>query len=161
MTLNRMFVMLLAAGCGTWTAAGLAQETADVGDVNVTGQTLGNGRMVHEEAPRSRSTVTKEALEKMAPTGNGIDKLRYTPGINVSSDDASGLSGFNFTMRGMKSDQIGMTMDGIPINDSGSYESYPNLLGDAENLQEIFVTQGCVRPRTSAFSPSKRSAATA
>ncbi|WP_462380120.1 TonB-dependent receptor family protein [Pseudomonas sp. Marseille-QA0892] len=142
MTLNRMFVMLLAAGCGSWTAAGLAQETADVGNVNVTGQTLGNGRMVHEEAPRARSTVTKEALEKMNPTGNGIDKLRYTPGINVSSDDASGLSGFNFTMRGMSANQIGMTMDGIPINDSGSYESYPNLLGDAENLQEIFVTQG-------------------
>jgi hypothetical protein len=31
-------------------------------------------------------------------------------------------------------------MDGIPINDSGNYAVYPNLLGDAENLEQIFVT---------------------
>ena len=45
-------------------------------------------------------------------------------------------------MRGMNSDQIGLSMDGIPINDSGNYAVYPNLLGDAENLEEVFVTQG-------------------
>ncbi len=142
MKLDRLFVMMLAVGCGGWTAAALAEDSVDIGHVNVTGQTVGNGQMVQEEAAKSRSTVTKEALDKMTPTGNGVDKLKYTPGINVSSDDSTGLSGFNFTMRGMKSDQIGMTMDGVPINDSGSYEVYPNLLGDPENLQEVFVTQG-------------------
>jgi len=134
--------MLLAVGCGGWTVASLAQETVDIGEVEITGQNLGNGHMVQEEAPKARSTVTKEALEKMNPAGNGIDKLKYTPGVNVSSDDASGLSGFNFTMRGMNSNQIGVTMDGIPVNDSGNYSLYPNLLGDTENLEEIFVTQG-------------------
>ncbi|OLS61356.1 TonB-dependent receptor [Pseudomonas putida] len=142
MKLDKLFVMMLAVGCGSWTASALAEDSVDIGHVNVTGQTVGNGQMVQEEAAKSRSTVTKEALDKMSPTGNGIDKLKYTPGINVSSDDSSGLSGFNFTMRGMKSDQIGMTMDGIPINDSGNYEVYPNLLGDPENLEEVFVTQG-------------------
>lgn len=142
MKLNRMFAMLLSAGCGCWTAAGLAQDTIDVGEVEVTGQSVGSGLMVQEEAAKARSTVTKEALEKMSPAGNGIDKLKYTPGMNVSSDDATGLSGFNFTMRGMKADQIGVTMDGVPVNDSGNYALYPNLLGDPENLEEIFVTQG-------------------
>ncbi|WP_268594326.1 TonB-dependent receptor plug domain-containing protein, partial [Escherichia coli] len=61
---------------------------------------------------------------------------------NVNSNDASGLSGVDYTMRGMNSDQIGLSMDGIPINDSGNYAVYPNLLGDAENLEEVFVTQG-------------------
>ncbi|WP_218585598.1 TonB-dependent receptor [Pseudomonas sp. Marseille-P9899] len=142
MKLNRLFVMMLTVGCGGWTASTLAEDSVDIGSVNVTGQTVGNGLMVQEEAAKARSTVTKEALDKMSPTSNGIDKLKYTPGINVSSDDSTGLSGFNFTMRGMKSDQIGMTMDGVPINDSGSFEVYPNLLGDPENLQEVFVTQG-------------------
>lgn len=142
MKLNRLFVMLLAAGCGSWTALSLAEESVDIGEVEVTGQTLGNGQMVQEEAPKARSTVTKEALEKMSATSNGIDKLKYTPGINVSSDDSTGLSGFNFTMRGMNSDQIGVTMDGIPVNDSGNYNMYPNLLGDPENLEEVFATQG-------------------
>ena len=78
----------------------------------------------------------------MTATGNAIDKLKYTPGVNVSSDDSSGLSGFNFTMRGMNSDQVGVSLDGIPVNDSGNYNLYPNLLGDPENLGEVFATQG-------------------
>ncbi|SDW17527.1 iron complex outermembrane recepter protein [Pseudomonas kuykendallii] len=137
-----MFAMLLTVGCGSWTASTLAQDSVDIGEVNVTGQTVGNGQMVQEEAAKARSTVTKEALDKMSPTSNGIDKLKYTPGINVSSDDSTGLSGFAFTMRGMQSNQIGVTMDGIPINDSGDFSMYPNLLGDSENLEEIFLTQG-------------------
>jgi len=140
--LNPIYAVFLAAGLGGWTAAALAEDSVDVGDVEVTGKSLGNGQMVQEEAPKGRSTVTKEALEKMSPTSNGIDKLKYTPGINVSSDDSTGLSGFNFTMRGMQSDQIGVTMDGIPVNDSGNYNMYPNLLGDPENLEEVFATQG-------------------
>lgn len=142
MKLNPIYAVFLAAGLGGWTAAALAQDSVDVGDVEVTGKSLGNGQMVQEEAPKARSTVTKEALEKMAPTGNAIDKLKYTPGINVSSDDSSGLSGFNFTMRGMSSDQVGVSLDGIPVNDSGNYNLYPNLLGDPENLGEVFATQG-------------------
>jgi iron complex outermembrane receptor protein len=140
--LNPIYAVFLATGLGGWTAAALAQDSVDVGDVEVTGQSLGSGQMVQEEAPKARSTVTKEALEKMAPTGNAIDKLKYTPGINVSSDDSSGLSGFNFTMRGMSSDQVGVSLDGIPVNDSGNYNLYPNLLGDPENLGEVFATQG-------------------
>ncbi|NWD03267.1 TonB-dependent receptor plug domain-containing protein, partial [Pseudomonas sp. P7779] len=68
--------------------------------------------------------------------------LKYTPGINVSNDDASGMSGTSFTMRGMNSDQVGVSMDGVPINDSGSYGVYANQLGDPENVGEVFVTQG-------------------
>lgn len=185
MKFNKLFAMFLAAGLGGWTMAALAAEesadSVDVGKVKVTGQNLGNGQMVVEEAGKARTTITKEALEKMAPAANAIDKLKYKPGINVSSSDSTGLSGTTFTMRGMQSDQIGVSMDGIPINDSGSYELYPNLMGDPENLGEVFATQG-VRPRstrrtsappaatsawcrcrprrTSASSPSRPSAAT-
>nr|WP_284449929.1 TonB-dependent receptor [Pseudomonas protegens] len=98
--------------------------------------------MIKEESPKGRSTVTKEAMDQMAPTANAVDKLKYTPGINVSSTDATGLSGTNFTMRGMNSDQVGLSADGFPINDSGDYSIYPNLMGDPENFSEVFVTQG-------------------
>ncbi|AUX94701.1 TonB-dependent receptor family protein [Mixta gaviniae] len=119
-----------------------AEENTDVGTIDVQGVSLGGGMMVQEETPKARSTVTKEAMDKMPSAANAIDKLKYTPGLNVNSTDASGLSGVDYTMRGMNSDQIGLSADGIPINDSGNYAVYPNLLGDAENLQEIFVTQG-------------------
>ena len=142
MKLNTLFATLLAVGVGGWTLSTLAEDTVDIGKVNVTGQSLGNGLMVEEDSAKGRSTVTKEAMDEMAPTANAIDKLKYTPGINVSSTDASGVSGTSFTMRGMNSDQVGVSSDGIPINDSGDYAVYANLLGDPENLGEVFVTQG-------------------
>ncbi|KOC90184.1 TonB-dependent receptor family protein [Winslowiella iniecta] len=125
-----------------WPGVLMAEEGTDVGTINVQGQVLGGGMMVQDDSAKARSTVTKDALDKMPAAGNAIDKLKYTPGLNVNSNDASGLSGVDYSMRGMNSDQIGLSMDGIPINDSGNYNVYPNLLGDAENLQEIFVTQG-------------------
>ncbi|MCL9653324.1 TonB-dependent receptor [Pseudomonas protegens] len=143
MKINKLYALLLASGLGSFAPLVLAEDTVDVGSVNVAGkQTLGNGHMIKEESPKGRSTVTKEAMDQMAPTANAVDKLKYTPGINVSSTDATGLSGTNFTMRGMNSDQVGLSADGFPINDSGDYSIYPNLMGDPENFSEVFVTQG-------------------
>lgn len=120
----------------------LAEDATDVGTINVQGQPLGAGLMVQEDSAKSRSTVTKDALDKMPAAGNAIDKLKYTAGLNVSSNDASGLSGVSYTMRGMSADQVGLSSDGIPVNDSGDYAVYPNGMGDPENLEQIFVTQG-------------------
>lgn len=143
MKINKLYALLLASGLGSFAPLVLADDSVDVGAVNVAGkQTLGNGHMIKEESAKGRSTVTKEAMDQMAPTANAVDKLKYTPGINVSSTDATGLSGTNFTMRGMNSDQVGLSSDGFPINDSGDYSIYPNLMGDPENLSEVFVTQG-------------------
>ena len=122
--------------------AALAADATDVGTISVKGQSLGGGMMVQDDSAKARSTVTKEAMDKMPSAANAIDKLKFTPGLNVNSNDASGLSGVDYTMRGMNSDQIGLSMDGIPINDSGNYAVYPNLLGDAENTEEVFVTRG-------------------
>ncbi|WP_259740658.1 TonB-dependent receptor plug domain-containing protein, partial [Pseudomonas poae] len=143
MNYNKLYALLLATGLGGFAPLVLAQDAQDVGSVNIAGkQTLGNGHMIREESAKARSTVTKEAMDEMSATANAIDKLKYTPGINVSSDDASGTSGTNFTMRGMNSDQIGVSVDGVPINDSGNYAVYSNQLGDPENLAEVFATQG-------------------
>ncbi|KFX13393.1 TonB-dependent receptor family protein [Pectobacterium parvum] len=120
----------------------LAEEATNVGTINVQEQPLGAGLMVQEDSAKSRSTVTKDALDKMPAAGNAIDKLKYTAGLNVSSNDASGLSGVSYTMRGMSADQVGLSSDGIPVNDSGDYAVYPNGMGDPENLEQIFVTQG-------------------
>lgn len=123
-------------------ASALADSGTNVGTISVKGPALGEGMMVQEDSAKARSTITKDAMDKMPATANAIDRLKFTPGLNVTSTDASGLSGVDFTMRGMKADQVGLSMDGIPINDSGNYAVYPNLLGDSENIQEVFVTQG-------------------
>lgn len=143
MKFTRIHLALVAATSMTQTMVMADPGDSDVGTIGVQGKaSAGGGYMVPEESIKGRSTVTKEALDKQTATGNAIDKLKYTPGLNISSEDNTGLSGFRFTMRGMNSDQVGMSVDGMPINDSGNYALYSNLLGDPENLDQIFVTQG-------------------
>ena len=143
MKFTRIHLALVAATSMTQAMVMAETSDSDVGTIGVQGKaSAGGGYMVPEESIKGRSTVTKEALDKQAATGNAIDKLKYTPGLNISSEDNTGLSGFRFTMRGMNSDQVGMSVDGMPINDSGNYALYSNLLGDPENIDQIFVTQG-------------------
>jgi iron complex outermembrane receptor protein len=139
MRFTRIHLALVAASMGHGMVMADTGDS-DVGTIGVQGKAT--GYMVQEESIKGRSTVTKEALDKQTATGNAIDKLKYTPGLNISSEDATGLSGFRFTMRGLNSDQVGMSVDGMPINDSGNYALYSNLLGDPENIDQIFVTQG-------------------
>ncbi|WP_426198557.1 TonB-dependent receptor [Pseudomonas sp. DC3200b2] len=143
MKFSKTTLALVTAGLAHGMVFAADTEDADIGAIKVEGKaTQGGGYMVPEDSAKSRSTVTKEALDKQTATANAIDKLKYTPGLNISSEDATGLSGFRFTMRGMNSDQVGMSVDGMPINDSGNYALYSNLLGDPENIDQIFVTQG-------------------
>lgn len=120
-------------------AAGELPTTA-FDTVNVTSSTSPIG-IVPEYAARSRSTVTPRDFKQMVQ-GGAMDTLKDQPGISYNSNDNTGMSGFNFTVRGMSSDQIGVTSDGIPANDSGNYALYPNLFGDPENLERMSLTQG-------------------
>ncbi|MFM2485689.1 TonB-dependent receptor [Celerinatantimonas yamalensis] len=144
MKIRKIYLVLLGTGMMGGAVNALAADTGtvDVGKVTVIAKSKDSGQMVQEDAAKARSTVTHDALVKQTGTANGIDKLKYTPGVSVASNDETGLSGFKFTMRGMSGDQIGVTMDGVPVNDSGNYAMYPNLLGDPENLEEVFATQG-------------------
>ncbi|MCF9033569.1 TonB-dependent receptor [Acinetobacter nectaris] len=117
-------------------------NAVNVGIVSVKGQSLGGGLMVQEDTPKARSVVTAEAMNSDPSAGNALDKIANVPGLQMTSNDSTGISGLNYTMRGMGADQIGLSADGIPLNDSGNYAVYPNLLGDSENVSQVFVTQG-------------------
>ncbi|MBF7686267.1 TonB-dependent receptor [Acinetobacter sp. B10A] len=124
-------------------SATVQAQSVDVGVVSVQGQApVGGGLMVQEDTPKARSVVTSDALNNNPSAGNALDKIAKVPGLQMSSTDSSGISGLNYTMRGMGADQIGLSADGIPLNDSGNYAVYPNLLGDSENISQVFVTQG-------------------
>ena len=108
----------------------------------VTGQDLGGGNMIAEEVPKTRSTVTRDAIDKLSPTANPYQMVEMLPGANVTSPDAGGMNGGNITMRGFNSDQIGMTIEGAPVNDSGNYALYPQEYVDAENTEQVSIAQG-------------------
>lgn len=103
---------------------------------------IGAGLMIKEDAPKSRSTITQEYIDKQANGLNPMQLIAMLPGVNTSDSDPMGLTGGQMTMRGLNSNQIGFTLEGFPINDIGSYAVYPQEIVDSENLRTINVEQG-------------------
>jgi len=102
----------------------------------------GNGLMNPQSAARSHSVVSRAAIEQKNTLNNAYQAMDLLPGVNTYSYDATGLFGGGLRMRGFNSDQMGVSIDGAPINDAGNYAVYPSELVDLENLEEISVTQG-------------------
>lgn len=120
------------------------EEAQRMGTISITGEgdKLGTGQMIQEEQPKARSTTTRSALDKQRSTQNPYQGLQLLPGVNTFSHDATGMFGGGMRVRGFNSDQMGFTVDGAPVNDSGSFSVFPQEYTDAENMCELFVTQG-------------------
>jgi iron complex outermembrane receptor protein len=137
--LSLISLALLALG-----SAAHAQQATEVGKITVTGEgdKLGTGLIIDEDTPKAKSTVTKAQIDKMRSSGNPYQAMALLPGVNSNSQDATGLFGGNLRVRGFNSDQMGFTINGAPVNDSGSFSVFPQEYSDSENLCELFVTQG-------------------
>lgn len=120
----------------------MVHAQSNLGTVSITGDQLGSGLMAVEETPKARSSVSKAAIEQNVGTANPYQNLSLLPGVYTYNHDASGLFGGALTVRGFNSDQIGFTIDGAPVNDSGNFAVYPQEYVDSENMCEMFVTQG-------------------
>jgi iron complex outermembrane receptor protein len=123
------------------TDIGRVRGTAPKAD-GTRGTDAGGGLIIEEDAPKSRSTVTRDFIDRQSPTSNPYQLLRMLPGVNQSSTDALGLNGGNIVIRGLNSDQLGLTIEGAPVNDSGNYALYPQEYVDAENLEQVVLTHG-------------------
>jgi iron complex outermembrane receptor protein len=106
------------------------------------GDRLGAGLMLNEDAVKARSTVTKASTEKDRSTSNLYQSMTLLPGINSYNHDATGLFGGGITVRGFNSDQLGLAVNGVPVNDSGSYSVFPQEYADGENLCTLSVAPG-------------------
>ena len=111
--------------------------------VTISGQrSIGGGAMTVQSAPKAVSTVTREAITKGAPGANYTQMIGSIPGVVAISDDPTGLFDGNYQIRGFTNDEIGVTVNGAPVNDSGSYTVYATEYGDTENMNDITVLQG-------------------
>jgi len=104
--------------------------------------TAGNGLMNKQTGVQARSVISREAIEQKNTQNNVYQAMDLMPGVNTYSYDATGLFGGNIRMRGFNSDQIGISIDGVPMNDAGNFAVYASELVDLENLEEISVIQG-------------------
>ncbi len=119
-------------------------DNVRLGTIMIVGEggKLGAGQMLNEDSVKGRSSVTKAATEKNLATGNPYQALALLPGINTYSHDATGLFGGGLTIRGFGSDQLGFTINGVPVNDSGNFAVYPQEYIDQENVCTQSVSQG-------------------
>jgi len=105
-------------------------------------QQLGGGLMSVQVAPKAVSTITRAAIEESAPSATYAQLIDTIPGVVAITDDVSGLFDSNYQIRGFTNDQIGVTVNGAPVNDSGNYRVYPTEYGDTENMNDITVLHG-------------------
>lgn len=103
---------------------------------------LGGGLMSVQTAAKAVSTITRDAIEKASPGSNFTQMIGTIPGVNAATDDVTGLANGHYSMRGYDSSDIGMTVNGAPITDTGSYSVYGTEYGDSENMGDITVLQG-------------------
>jgi iron complex outermembrane receptor protein len=145
MTKRALLAALLASAAIVPAAFAQDQTTTEVGQINVQGSpevAPGAGYIIPEDSPKERSTVTQAAVSQAPSGANPYQLISRLPGVNAISADGAGLFGGTMSMRGFDSSEIGFTVAGVPVNDSGNYAIYPSEYFDTENLQEIDVTQG-------------------
>jgi iron complex outermembrane recepter protein len=103
---------------------------------------LGGGLMSVQDAPKAVSTVSRSSILQAPPSANYAQIIQSIPGVIAITDDVTGLNDANYQIRGFTNDEIGVTVNGAPINDSGNYRVYPTEYGDTENIGDITVLQG-------------------
>lgn len=125
-------------------------DTVRLGTITVVGSgaKLGSGMMINDDSVKGRSTVTKASLEMERATGNSYQSIALLPGVNTFNYDATGLFGGGLSIRGFGSDQLGFTVNGVPVNDSGNFAVYPQEFIDNENVCTTSVAQGSTELET-------------
>ena len=96
---------------------------------------------------REEMTLTQTQLQENAPGTNPLQALAVLPGVQFESADPLGSYEWSeeFNIRGFNQNQLGFTLDGIPLGDM-SYGNYNGLdIGRAiapENISMVSVAQG-------------------
>lgn len=94
------------------------------------------------DTSKAKSVLGQEVIERQNPGQTILDTINLVPGVNFTNNDAYGSGGGQLTIRGFSSDRISLTMDGVPLNDSGSYSMYSNQQMDPELIEQVNVNLG-------------------
>lgn len=132
--------MMLAGAASAQSTASQATEVDKV-VVTASGQRAVSG-LIAETAPKSKSSINQEYIDKQQAGQTILDTLNQTPGLSFTNSDAFGSSGGNVRLRGFDGNRISLTFDGIPLNDTGNYAIYTNQQLDGELISRASVNMG-------------------
>lgn len=123
----------------------LAQSTGtqEIETVTVTGtKVLSFGLMNAQPIAKERSTITSDFLETQTAGQTVFQSLNFMPGVNFTNNDPYGSSGGTIRLHGQDGAHISLTLDGMPLNDTGNYAIYTNQMPDPEAVARVSVNQG-------------------
>jgi len=138
------YAVAMALSSPLWAQSNTSATSAGTVVITSEGDKLGTGLIQQEDQARARSNVSRAAVEKALPSSNPFQLIELLPGVSTFSHDPTGMFGGGLQVRGFNADQLGFTIDGVPVNDSGNFAVYPQEYTDAENLCQLTVTQGTV-----------------
>ncbi len=108
----------------------------------VTRKEIGGGLMVDENVSKSKSSVTRDFIQKQQPTADVFQLLKYTPGSNAATSDAWGLSPGVLSVRGLDGSQMGFNFEGMPLSVASNWSVFPGQYIDTENTDVVTLNQG-------------------
>lgn len=118
-------------------------KSTTLSTVNVNAQTLAGGLMASQDQPKQVSTISAQAIAEQPITADYTQMINSAPGVNSASYDGFGLTdSSSYTIRGFNASEIGVTLDGVPVNDAGNYVPYASEYGEARNYESITVSPG-------------------
>lgn len=128
---------LSTGGAGAALAADPAPGAGELDEIVVLAKRIGVGE--------SRATFVLQAQDiDERPLGADVTQsLAKVPGVQVSTGDARGGSfSFEFYLRGLNKEQVGLTLDGIPTGDARfNGGSPPQRFIEPSNIGSITVSQ--------------------
>lgn len=144
------FLLGVAAAALAIPAAANAQSTGSIDfedkgaeEVVVTGSRAQEvGGIAAPDTTKAKQVISQELISRQNPGQSILDTINLVPGVSFQNNDAYGSSGGTLNIRGFTGDRVSLTVDGIPLNDSGNYAIYSNQQFDPEIIGEVNVNLG-------------------
>jgi len=144
----KIITLLCATSALVMPSMAFAQSTGsqdfDEEEIVVTGSrgTQEVGGVSAPDTTKAKAALTSELIAQQNPGQTILDTVNIIPGVNFQNNDAYGSSGGTLNIRGFSSDRISLTVDGVPLNDSGNYAIFSNQQFDPEIIGEVSVNLG-------------------
>lgn len=124
----------------------LLNETG-VEAIQVSGaRAFAGGLMKAQRAPQAVSSVTGSLIAKLSPTSDPLALMASLPGVNFGGANGFGLSPLaSFSVRGLSSSEMGWIVEGMPVQDRGSYIPQQGGYADNENIADMTLIAGSSR----------------
>ncbi len=131
--------LLLASSAFAQSTATQVQELVVTG---AHGQPTVAGVITQVQEAKDESIVSSEFFAHQQAGQNFAQLINLLPGVNYTSEDATGNLSGDLRIHAFDGNHIGVTIDGVPVNDSGNYAVYPGEYLPAELTDHITVNMG-------------------